>query len=211
MLKRQSEIRILAALLFELFAFCVWYLSSVSDPADIPLFELHHGEDRRLHSVVEEGVPFGHIDDVELDGCSTRDVFDAKEKPLVVSSSIDIVLKNQVVLVVLALIHAIEVSALKIRIKIYLWSASKPQPLSPASLCQQRCFCIADYEPAFAHPPITLFTHRIHAERECGKVVAVVLTGKLLVKQSFSRIKLPQCHEVSVIVIIAFLFAQYPC
>lgn len=65
---------------------------------------------------------FGKINDIELYSHSFRHVSYVEEKPLIIALGINIILKDQVILIELFLINSKQISTLKIRTKLNLIS-----------------------------------------------------------------------------------------
>jgi len=66
-----------------------------ADPLSITLFV---AKDRHLHSIVEQRIWFGVVENVELDTLSFAGIVYAEIEPLGVSLSVNVVLHQQVVL-----------------------------------------------------------------------------------------------------------------
>lgn len=84
------------------------------DPAYLPLFVPDHGVDTRPHAQVKKRVLFGHVNNIKLNGRVLGCIFDTEKEPLRVTLGIDIVLEDQVVHQILALIRAVQVSRLEV-------------------------------------------------------------------------------------------------
>ena len=85
-----------------------------SNPAHFPLLESAQRKSIWLHSFIEKGMLLAEVDDIKFEGHVFGSIFYTKVKPLVVAFSIDIVLKNQIVLIILSLIDSEKISRLEI-------------------------------------------------------------------------------------------------
>lgn len=62
---------------------------------------------------------FAHIYKIDFDGCTFGHIPHTKEKPLIISFGIDIILQQQIELIMLSLIGPKKIATLKVRIKFY--------------------------------------------------------------------------------------------
>lgn len=83
------------------------YFGSISDPSNISFLVLHHWKYSWFHSIIKEWVLFNQIDNVEFNISIFRYIFDTEKKPLIITFSIDIILKYQIILIELTLVYSV--------------------------------------------------------------------------------------------------------
>lgn len=91
-LKRKLIARPLANFSAKFIILVIADLRPFSDPTYFPLLVANHGKHIRLHPQIEKGVLFTQINNVNFQREAFGNIFDHKEKPLVISFRIYIVL-----------------------------------------------------------------------------------------------------------------------
>lgn len=81
--------------------FVILDIPSFSEPSFAVLLLLLHRKHARQHPVIEQGIWFSHVDYVQLYPHFFRQICHSEVKPLRVSLSIDIILQNQIILMLM--------------------------------------------------------------------------------------------------------------
>lgn len=93
-LKRKLIAWLLSTLSAKSVIFFIVYLWPLSNPADFSFFIPYHREYIGLHSRIEKWMLFIEINYIDLDSETFGYILDHKEKPLIVSFGINIILQN---------------------------------------------------------------------------------------------------------------------
>ena len=193
-LEGKTIVRLVTRLLPQFAAFPIGYLGAVPHPADVALLVLDHGEDGGLHAVLEQRVLLGEVDDVELDACALGHVAHAEEEPLVVALGVYVVLQDQVVLVVLALVGPEQVARLEVGVELDVAAQVQGVPLGLEALGDEGRDVPAHWAAGLAQRLALLFGQVGQVEQVSSKVAA--LAGVLLVNDRLAGVKLPQRRQL---------------